>query len=179
MGLLKPAHGSISPLRNRRGWTNLERICNFELDSKGDIMVEKPKILSGRRGFMCALSGMASVVLFASPKRLLAHKAHLNNLIDTLEMEVLEESRPTKHPSITWDTSGNQTSLFKHNRGEAQPLCIINLAGKIIWEAINGRRTPQDISILIHQKYRVSPRQAYFDCLTFMAQLKRVGAIQV
>jgi len=142
-------------------------------------MDTKEKRLANRRGFVCAMSGMLSGLVFASPTRLLAKKAKIKNLLINLEAEILEKSRPTRHPSITCDTCGDTASLYMETKGEARPMCSMNQVGKTIWEACDGKNSPRDISILVHNRYQVSSHEAYVDCLAFLARLKAMGAIQL
>ena len=142
-------------------------------------MDKKQEVLANRRGFICALSGLLSALLLASPKRLLAQKTQIKHLLGSLEIELLEKSRPSKQPSITWTTYGNRTRLYRVNSEKNRLICTMNQTGKTIWGAINGRTTPRDISKLVHQKYRVTSHQAYADCVAFLAHLKKMGAIRL
>ena len=142
-------------------------------------MDNKESVLATRRGFIFTLSSLFSALLLASPKRLLAKKTQVKHLLGSLDMELLEKSKPSKQPSITWTTHGSRTRLSSVNNEKSRPLCTMNKTGKTIWGAINGRNTPRDISKLVHQKYRVTSRQAYVDCVTFLAHLKKVGAIRL
>lgn len=142
-------------------------------------MDTKENIAASRRGFICTMSGLLSGLLLASPTRLQAKKTQVKNLVGSLEMELLQESKPARHPSISWNTYGDRTRLHRESKGRARPMCSMNQAGKTIWEACNGKNTPRDISKLVHRRYRVSSHQAYVDCLAFLARLKTLGAIQL
>jgi len=136
-------------------------------------------IMPGRRGFICALSGLLSGLLFVNPARLRGKKTKIKNLLGNLEIEVLEKSRPIRHASITWNTYGDRTILWVKTKGETRPMSAMNQVGKTIWEGCNGENTPRDISKVVCKKYQVSSHQAYVDCLAFLARLKAVEAIQV
>jgi hypothetical protein len=142
-------------------------------------MDTKEKIFTSRRGFIYTFSGLLSAVLLASPKRLFARKPQIKNLIGNLEIELLEKSKPTRDPSITWNSYGDRTKLFMETKGEARPMCAMNQVGEMIWEACTGENTPQNIAQQIHKKYQVSSDQAYVDCLGFLARLKSVGAVRL
>jgi hypothetical protein len=114
-----------------------------------------------------------------SPKRLFARKREIKHLIGNLEIDLLEKSKPTKDPSITWDTHGDETRLSRESRGKSRPICTMNHTGKVIWDSCNGENSPRDISQLIHQTYMVPAHQIYVDCLAFLALLKSVGAIHI
>jgi hypothetical protein len=142
-------------------------------------MDTKEKISTCRRGFIGTFSGLLSAVLLASPKRLFARKREIKHLIGNLEIDLLEKSRPTKNPSITWDTHGGTTRLSRESKGKSQRICTINHTGKAIWDSCNGENSPRDISQLIHQTYMVPAHQVYVDCLAFLALLKSVRAIHI
>ena len=142
-------------------------------------MDNKESVLATRRGFIFTLSSLFSALLLASPKRLLAKKTQVKQLVDSLEMELLEKSKPSKQPSITWTTYGNRTRLYGKNNEKDRLICTMNQTGKAIWEACNGENKPRDISKMLHKKYLVSLNQAYVDCLAFLARLKRAGAIEL
>jgi len=134
---------------------------------------------ASRRGFIRSLSGLVAGLLLASPARLQARKTKIKNLLGNLEIEILEESRPRRHPSISWNTHGDTTRLYRGGKGKTRPVYAMNQVGKTIWDGCNGENTPRDISKLVRQQYRVSSDQAYVDCLTFLGRLKSVEAIQL
>jgi hypothetical protein len=140
------------------------------LNSKEDSMDIKEYIGASRRDFICTLSGMLSAVLLASPKRLLAKKPQIKNIVNNLELELLERARPQKDPSVTAREYRDATRLFRESDGQAQLICTVNHTGKTIWEACDGRNSLRDISRLVQQTYEISSHQAYVDCLTFLVQ---------
>jgi len=142
-------------------------------------MDTKENIQIGRRGFIYTLSGLLCGLLLASPARLMAAKTRIKNLLSNLEIEILEKSRPTRHPSITSHSYGDKTTLYRGGYGKARPIGTMNQVGRTIWEGCNGKNTPQDLSKLVHQKYLVSPHQAHVDCLAFLGVLKTKGAIEL
>lgn len=140
-------------------------------------MDAKENIMASRRGFIYTLSGLLSGLLIASPTPLMAMKRRIKNLLGSLEIEILEKSRPIRSPAITANSYGDKTTLSKKVKGKTHQICIMNQTGKTIWETCNGKNTPQDISELVFQKYLVSSHQAYVDCLAFLAWLKTMGAV--
>jgi hypothetical protein len=128
-------------------------------------MDKKETSTTERRSFIATMAGISLGILFASPNRLHAAKASIKDLVCSLEAEILEKSKPTRHPSIAWNTS--------------RPVAAMNGAGKTIWEACNGRNTPRVISGIIHEKYFVSYSQAHDDCLDFLTRLKAAEVIQL
>jgi len=141
-------------------------------------MDKKDSLKPNRRDFICVLSGMVSLALLASPKRLLAKRTQIKNIVANLELEMLERARPQKDPSVMEREQMGETYLFRKTDGQAQPLCGVNHTGKTIWEACDGENNPRAMSRLVQQAYQVSSQQADADCLNFLVQLKRIGAIQ-
>jgi hypothetical protein len=143
-------------------------------------MKKKEKLISSRRGFICTLSGILSGILFAGPTRLQAKKIQIKELLRDMDFEILERSMPARNPSIICnDSAGDKISLFRKEDGKIKYICGMNPVGMTIWEECNGRNTPRDISRLLHNKYRVSPNNAYVDCLVFLTRLQQIGAIQL
>jgi hypothetical protein len=134
-------------------------------------MKKKEKLISSRRGFICTLSGILSGILFAGPTRLQAKKIQIKELLRDMDFEILERSMPARNPSIICNDSAGD--------GKIKYICGMNPVGMTIWEECNGRNTPRDISRLLHNKYRVSPNNAYVDCLVFLTRLQQIGAIQL
>ena len=146
--------------------------------SKGDKMDKEESLKASRRGFIRTLSGMVSVAILASPKRLLAKKPQIKHIVNNLELEVLEKTRPQRDPSVITREHGGATRLLRESEGKVQPICTVNHTGQTIWEACNGENNPRAISRLVRQTYQVSSRQAHVDCLAFLVRLKRIGAVK-
>jgi hypothetical protein len=143
-------------------------------------MKKKKNLISGRRGFICTLSGILSGILFAAPSRLQAKKTEIKELLRDMDFEILESSKPEKNPSIICnDSPSGKISLFRKEDGKIKYICAMNPVGMTIWEECNGSNTPRDISKLLHDKYRVSPNSAHVDCLVFLMRLRQVGAIRI
>ncbi len=146
---------------------------------KGNSMETKKRTLECRRGFISMLSGIFSGLLLARPVRVQATKSEIKKFLWNIETDILERSRPLKHPSITHKTQGSTIRLYKEQKGELRPMCVMNQAGKIVLDWCNGKNTPRDIARLLQQHYQVTADEAYFDCLTFLAHLKKKGAIEI
>lgn len=142
-------------------------------------METKKRTLECRRGFISMLSGIFSGLLLARPGRVQATKSEIKKFLWNIETDILERSRPLKHPSITHKTQGSTIRLYKEQKGELRPMCVMNQAGKIVLDWCNGKNTPRDIARLLQQHYQVTADEAYFDCLTFLAHLKKKGAIEI
>jgi len=146
---------------------------------KGNGMDAEKNRLAGRRGFIFTITGLFSGFLLAKPTPVRATKTKIKKLLGNLEAEMLEASRSTRASSIVLKNHGDTTTLYEKGDGKTRPLCSLNPTGRTIWERCNGKNTPRVISKLVHQEYSVSPHQAYLDCLTFLARLRTMGAIQV
>jgi len=125
------------------------------------------------------VSGMLSGLLLTKPGGVQATKSEIKQFMANIETDLLERSKPSKHPAVAWEHYGDGVRLYKKNQVKNIPFCALNRVGKTIWEYCNGRNTPREISGLIHQKYLVSPQQAYAECLAFIAVLKTKGAVQL
>lgn len=143
-------------------------------------MKTEENTIVSRRGFIYTVSGLFSGVLLSSPSRLMGTTPQIKHLVENLEIELLERSRPTRHPSIFWDSdNGDFITVYRKGKGGTQPVCAMNQVGKMILDECNGKNTPRDISKLIQKRYLVSYHQAYMDCLVLLARLKTMEVIQL
>jgi hypothetical protein len=142
-------------------------------------MDAKKRRLTDRRRFISMVSGMLSGLLLTKPGSVQATKSEIKQFMANIETDLLERSKPSKHPAVAWEHYGDGIRLYKKNQVKNTPFCALNQVGKTIWEDCNGRNTPWEISKLIHQKYLVSRRQAYAECLAFIAVLNTKGAVQL
>ena len=125
------------------------------------------------------LTGIFSGLLLARPGSAQATKSEIKKFLWNIEADLLENSRPLKHPAITCKTQGAMISLYKKQKGKLRPICVMNQAGQIVWEGCNGKNTPRDIARLLKQHYQITLREALTDCLTFLADLKKREAIKL
>ena len=136
-------------------------------------------VKTDRRGVISILAGILGGLLFSRPKRLRATAPEFKQILSTIEMEVLENSRPKRHPAISWHNHGDKTILSWKGRGQQRPKTALNRVGMIIWEGCDGDNTVREIARFLEQSYKVSPGRAYVDCLTFLAALFKKGMIQI
>ncbi len=135
-------------------------------------------IFASRRGFISTLAGFLSGIILAGPKQLkAAAKPEIRDLLSQLELQTIRSTRPKRDPSVICQTSGERVALYREKRGEKIFLKSMNRAGKMIWDACDGRNSPKEISQLIHEQYIVSRHRAWIDTFSFLANLKRIGAI--
>jgi len=131
-----------------------------------------------RRRFIGTFFGLLPAVLLASPKRLHAAKPGIHDFLRRMDFELLTSSRPEKVSGVFSTTRGDESILYRRKRGKTETLYGMNRVGQAIWEACDGKNRPQEISKMLHDRYRVSRRRARLDTLRFLWQLKMIGAIQ-
>jgi len=135
-------------------------------------------IFASRRGFISTFGGILSGIILAGPKQLNASaKPEIRDLLSQLELQTIISTRPKRDPSVICRTSGERVTLYREKRGKKIFLKNMNRAGKIIWDACDGQNSPKEISRLIHERYIVSRHRAWIDTFSFLANLKRIGAI--
>jgi hypothetical protein len=142
-------------------------------------MDAKNNQLTNRRRFISMTSAMLSGLLLTKPGGVQATKTDIKEFLKNIEIDLLERSKPSKHPAIAGEHYGDGIRLYKKNPGKKIPFCALNRVGKTIWEYCNGKNTPREISELICQTYLVSRQQAYAECLAFIAALKTKGAVRL
>ena len=130
-----------------------------------------------RRGFIATIVGLMPGVVLPSPKRLQAAKPEIKDLMRQMELQALQSSKPDRNPSMICRTLGEKTILYREKGGKREPLCGVNLMGKTIWEACDGKNSPKEISRMIHERHLVSKHRAWVDTLSFLWRLKEIGAI--
>lgn len=133
----------------------------------------------GRRGFILTLAGTFSGVLLSGSKSLHAGFPQIKKIVQNLERDLVEKSRPARDPSVLCRIERDKAELYRKSPREAQPICKMNQVGKFVWDACNGKNTPREISRLIEKKYAVSHAEAYEDCILFLSGLKDVGVVSV
>lgn len=134
-------------------------------------------MVASRRGFISTIMALIPGVVLASPKRLQAAKPEIKDLICQIELQILKSSRPKKNPSVMCRSIGDTSTLYREKRGKRDPVCSLNPTGKMIWEECDGKKSPSDISKLIHERYQVSKHQAAVDTLALVRGLRKVEAI--
>ena len=135
-------------------------------------------IFASRRGFISTFAGILSGIILAGPKQLKASaKPEIKDLLSQLELQTIRSTRPSRDPSVICRTSGERVALYREKGGGEIFLKSMNRAGKMIWDVCDGRNSPEEISQLIHERYLVSRYRAWIDTFSFLANLKRIGAI--
>ncbi len=134
-------------------------------------------IFTSRRDFISNFLGLIPGMVLVNPKYLQTKKPEIKHFLRQIELETLKSSKPERDSTIICRTFGKTSILYREKKGEREPLCSMNLMGKVIWEACDGGKRPEDISKLIQERYAVSQSRAFLDTLDFLGRLKRVGAV--
>lgn len=138
----------------------------------------KNKMTAGpftRRNFLFTVSGVISSIAVLSPKSLKASKKDAKDILNQVRVESLISSPPQKNKSLFMLPSGDKFTLFE--KGSNNPVCDMNMTGKLIWESCDGKRNPKEITGLVHDNFKVTKNQAWNDTITFLSNLRHVGAI--
>lgn len=144
---------------------------------KEKTMGTKVNTVASRRGFIATFLGLLPGIVIANPRRLQAAKPEIRDLLCQMELEMLISSRPERDPSVICQTFGGVSTLFRKKRGKTEPVCGMNPMGKKIWEACDGKKSPEEISRMIYEEYIVSKDKAWTDTIFFLARLKKNGVI--
>ena len=132
---------------------------------------------ANRRTFLLSLAGIAPGLVLPSPGKLQAGNG-IKKFIRTLETESIIQSKPEKNSAIFLKNIDDAIAVLYKN-GVEQPVCALNRAGKMIWDACDNRHTPHDISEILRQTYKVSSDQALADCIALLKKLNHIGAILI
>ena len=139
-------------------------------------MRSKEYIVPSKRRFIGLMSGLLSGFFFCRPGRTRAATSDIKHVLGNIELESMIRSTPRKNPAITWKQNGETTLLVREG---SHPLLEINRTGKMIWDACNGKNTPEDISEIVQRTFQVDTHKAYVDCLFFLRRLITRGAVQL
>ena len=134
-------------------------------------------IFPTRRGFITGCIGFISSIMLSNPRRVKAAIPEIRHILNQVELENLLSSTPQRQPFVSCVMIGDKASLFQEMRGKRLRIGSMNLTGKRIWDACNGRNSAEDISRQVQDRYLVSQHQAKADTLFFLTGLKRIGAI--
>lgn len=61
---------------------------------------------------------------------------------------------------------------------ESGSVIVLNEVGRVIWELIDGQRTPAELTAAVVAQYEVTTEQAQADVQAFLADLRTRGAIR-
>ena len=134
-------------------------------------------IFPTRRGFITSCIGFMSSIMLSNPRRVKATMPEIRHILNHVELENLLSSKPKRQPFVSCVMIGDKASLFQKMRGRKLRIGSMNLTGKGIWDACNGRNSAEDIIRQVQDRYLVSQHQAKADTLFFLTGLKRIGAI--
>ena len=127
------------------------------------------KILSySRRKFLGTVSSLMSGLISLGAGKIRAPEKEFRHFVHTIETDTLMQATPEK----------NSGMLLRRQKENSQPVLQLNETGELIWELLDGNKTPLQISRYVCRYYQVEPHQAYVDCLCFIALLMRKGLIR-
>jgi hypothetical protein len=66
------------------------------------------------------------------------------------------------------------TAMLVSNRGQMYEL---NFSGALVWESLDGKKTPGDLAKLVAETFDVEPVQAERDVQNLIADLERIGLV--
>ena len=144
---------------------------------KEKTMETKVNMVASRRGFIATFFGLLPGIVLANPRRLQAAKPEIRKLLCQMDLDMLISSRPARDPSVICRTFGDRNTLFRKKGDKTDPVCGMNQMGKKIWEACDGRNSPEEITGMINKEYTVSKDKAWTDTLFFLVRLKKLGVI--
>lgn len=140
----------------------------------------RPKIRRiGRRMFLSELTIAFSLLLSPWRNLLPGRPNKARDLIDELEMNEIEQSRPVRNSDLACKGYKDQSLLLKTGHARLVPTHVMNPVGRAIWDACNGSNKPSDIARIIHEQYSIVLASAYEDTLAFLIKLKRINAIRL
>ena len=133
----------------------------------------------GRRSFVATWAAIISGLFLPKKGQGKEVFAQLKHVLSRMEIETLQRSKPTRTPDMVWKSVDETTTFYQREKENSQPLFSTNPVGQTIWEGCTGENSPRDLSLLVQRKFQVTPEQAYIDCLVFLNELKKKGAILV
>jgi len=132
---------------------------------------------ASRRSFIFLMMTIIQGVFIVRPKGLMAAKQTGRDLVEQLETEIFESSRPEKGMLISSGIIGDKATLYREVGEKKIPLCSMNNTGNMIWELCDGNHRLKDISRIIVERCQVTENSARRDILVFLSGLKKIGAI--
>ena len=129
-----------------------------------------------RRRFLGTVSGLVSGLISLGTGTIMASENEFRQFLNTVESDALMQSTPEKKSA--WLKRRQKDRYLLVSKENSQPMLQLNETGELVWELLDGNKTPLQISQYVCRYYQVDPHQAYVDCLCFIALLMRKGLIQ-
>jgi hypothetical protein len=79
-----------------------------------------------------------------------------------------------KNPSAAYRVYEGKATVVLLERAEVK---VVNEAGSLVWDRIDGRRTLEEIVQTVIDEFDVEPEQARRDVLEFVASLREHGMV--
>ena len=132
---------------------------------------------SPRRRFILLMMALIPGALMAGPRELKAAKRTGREIVNRLESERLESSRPRRGPRMSCGVLGDQTMLYRQSGSGRIPVCGMNETGRAVWDLCDGNHSFREISREMAARFRTTESRARADLLAFLSGLNRCGAI--
>ena len=98
-------------------------------------MAVKKRRLTDRRRFISMVSGILSGLLLSKPGSAQTTKSEIKQFVANIETDLLERSRPSKHPAVAWEHYGDGIRLYRKNQLKNIPFCAIN---RVVAQRVTG-----------------------------------------
>ena len=131
-----------------------------------------------RRRFIAMIAGISSGFILMNPGQVWASKPKIREFLHNLKKDALKNAKPKQNQLVVLkSTADEKVELYK--KGSGKPVCTMNKPGKKIWDMCNGKNTLSAMALEIERQYAVSFERSYADCMIFINDLRRIGAIQL
>ncbi|HXF04505.1 MAG TPA: PqqD family protein [Blastocatellia bacterium] len=84
-----------------------------------------------------------------------------------------------KSPNVVWRAIAGESLLvpIRASAADLSSIYSLNELGAFIWEALDGRRTVEDIIECVVREYDVAREDAERDVIEYLATLEQIGVI--
>jgi len=130
-----------------------------------------------RRRFVLMMMTILPCALMAGPRELRAAKGAGREIVNRLEIERLESSRPRRGPGMTCGVLGDKTTLYRTSGGRKIPVCGMNDTGRAVWDLCDGDHGFREICREIAERFETTEMHARRDVRAFLSGLNRCGAV--
>lgn len=130
-----------------------------------------------RRRFILMMMTILPCALMAGPRELRAAKRTGRDVLNRLEIELLESSKPRRDRRMTCGVLGDQTTLYRQSGAGSIPVCGMNETGRAVWDLCDGNHGFREICREIAGRFRTTEIHARRDVRTFLSGLHRCGAV--
>ena len=129
-----------------------------------------------RRQFLLMMT-VLPCALMAGPGELRAAKGTGREIVNRLEIERLESSRPRRDRRMTCGILGDKTTLYRTSGGRKIPVFGMNDTGRAVWDLCDGNHGFREICREIAERFETTEIHARRDVRAFISGLNRCGAV--